>query len=81
MLFSVAEKYELTLPEQLNDNFLNYHIKLKKTLEFLNDLFKKNKIKHSIVKTMHQQSWIGHDVDVLVSPNNYRIDLLIFLKN
>ena len=80
VLFSVAEKYELSLPQKLNNNFLNYSIKLKKTLEFLDDIFKKNNIKHSIVKTMHQQLWIGHDVDILVSPNNHNRLIDIFKK-
>lgn len=72
VLFSVIEKNGITPLRQLRIKLLNERKKLEKTFTFIEDFFEKNKVTlYAIIKTSYQYGWIGNDVDVLVSNNEF----------
>jgi len=71
VLFSVAKKYGITLPNKVTTHFLNRRRKLDKTFAFIKDFFQNGALEYRIVKTLYQPEWIGNDVDILVSPKEF----------
>lgn len=55
--------------------------KLKKTLVFINKIFKKNKLKFLVVKTYKFISYVTFDVDLLVKPKDFEKTKQVLRKN
>jgi len=73
VLFSVMENYGITsCYPLLLDALQERKKKLKKTLSFIKEFFQKNGVsRYSIVKTLYSDKWIGNDVDILVSSEEF----------
>ena len=71
VLFSVAKKYDITLPQSLTHKLNERKERLAITLNFIKHFFQNHGFKYRIVKTLYQPEWVGNDVDVLVSPKDF----------
>jgi len=73
VLFSVMKKYRIASSFSiLARAFERRRERLETTLSCIKDFFEKNGIRHySIVKTLRSDTWIGNDVDVIVTTEEF----------